>query len=147
MGSLCSSKWTQVVPCHLLHLRYLLSPSSHNTWYLSHHAFIHNLFRCPKCPEVCSDNLALENHVANHFAEQLDKVFTNHHHLKILTHKITRQNHNRTIQAIPQVGPYNCSKCRKDFKDKEGMRRHIGFAHGFLYELTSLTRSHKDLSL
>ena len=42
---------------------------------------------------------------------------------------------------MPQAAPYTCSKCGRDLKDKEGMRRHIAFAHGLLYQLTSLTRS------
>ena len=44
---------------------------------------------------------------------------------------------------MPQAAPYTCSKCGRDLKDKEGMRRHIAFAHGLLYQLTSLTRSKK----
>ena len=46
---------------------------------------------------------------------------------------------------MPQGANFTCCECRRDFKDKEGLRRHIAFAHGLLYQLTTITRLDKDL--
>ena len=137
MGPLCAGKWTQVVR-HLLRRCLFSSSLCCVTQLVYSPMYSHSKsFRCPRCPEVCSDNLALENHVVNHFAEQLDQVSIAS---KYRCKNFSRQTENRTIQAMPQVAPYTCSKCRRDFKEKDGLRRHVAFAHGLLYQLTTLTR-------
>lgn len=71
--------------------------------------------RCPRCPQVCRDNLALEIHVVSHY-------------------------HDLIFQGVPDSAPFICPGCKKEHKDRMTLVRHWAFAHRTIYSLTDLTQ-------